>query len=422
MTDLNEILITSEASGSLWTCCAWDPKAGTNLMTYKGGGAANPHALSFIKNEFIITGDSSKPLLHIWPVNSQEQIQGTRLVTTAKVSSLAISPDGNYCVASSGEYIYIWQICSGRLLATLSLHYQNVTSLKFIDDGSHFVSAGIDGKVLVWNLGLSITQSNHHQVAPLYTFSDHALPVTDVHIGKGALRAYLVSVSLDRTCRIYDLSSGTQLLNLVFQESLSSVTMDHLDTKVYCGSTEGNIFEFNLQAPPRMREYHLNADDSKKKFSGHKGHVTCLSISLDGMSLVSGGVDENVILWHIPSKQVIQTLSHKGSITNAFFTLAPKCMFEPETPLHLIVNNFKRMTDKSEDTNQVVEIMVDQCDTTGNDVTDREYVCQIQPQGISEGVSETLSELEQLREENRILKRKNKQLYEYGVKKILNFK
>lgn len=420
MTDLNEILITSDASGSLWTCCAWDSKAGTNLMTYKGGGAANPHALSFIKNEFIIAGDTSKPLLHIWPVNSQEQIQGTRLVTPGKISSLAISPDGNYCVASSAEIIYIWQICSGRLLAALSLHYQNVTSLKFIDDGSHFVSAGIDGKVLVWNLGMSIAQNSHHQVAPLYTFSDHALPVTDLHIGKGALRAYLLSVSLDRTCRIYDLSSGTQLLNLVFQESLSSVTMDHLDTKVYCGSTEGNIFEFNLQAPPRMREYHLTADDSKKKFSGHKGHVTCLSISLDGVSMVSGGVDENVILWHIPSKQVIQTLSHKGSITNAFFTLAPKCMFEPETTLHLIVNNFKRMTDKNED-NQVVEIMVDQYDSTGDDVSDKEYVWQVQQNGVSD-VSETLVELEQLREENRILKRKNKQLYEYGVKKILNFK
>lgn len=420
MTDLNEVLITSDASGSMGTCCVWDPKVGTNLMAYKGGGPAGPHALSFIKNEFIAAANSSKPLIHIWPVNSQEQIQGTRLVTPGKITALAISPDGNYCVASAAEIIYIWQICSGRLLESLSVHYQNVTTLKFIDDGSHFLSAGIDGTVLVWNLGLSIAQNSNHQASPLYSFSDHALPVTDFYVGKGGMRAHMVSVSFDRSCRIYDLSSGIQILNVVFQESLSSVTLDHLDTKVYCGSSEGNIFEFSVQAPPRAREYHLTPDDSNNKFSGHKGSVTCLSLSLDGITMVSGGADENVMVWHIPSKQLIRTLPHKGAITNAFFTLAPKCMFEPETVLHLIINNFKKMVDKKED-EYVVEILVDEYDPTGDDLSDSERLWQNQQNSLVDS-SETLAELEQLREENRTLKRKSRTLYNHGYSKIPTFK
>ena len=34
----------------------------------------------------------------------------------------------------------------------LSRHYQNVNHLKFTDDGSHFVSAGDDNLVIVWEL------------------------------------------------------------------------------------------------------------------------------------------------------------------------------------------------------------------------------------------------------------------------------
>lgn len=36
MSDLIEIVLTTDASGALWSCCAWDPQTGTHLLTYKG--------------------------------------------------------------------------------------------------------------------------------------------------------------------------------------------------------------------------------------------------------------------------------------------------------------------------------------------------------------------------------------------------
>ena len=35
-------------------------------------------------------------------------------------------------------------------MAVLGRHYQNVTTLRFTDDGSHFISGGEDNLVLVW--------------------------------------------------------------------------------------------------------------------------------------------------------------------------------------------------------------------------------------------------------------------------------
>lgn len=435
MTDLIEVAITSDASGSQWSCCAWDPRAGTNLMTYKGGGAPGANALSFIRNEFIVTGNIAKPLIHIWPVNSQEQIQGARLVTPGRVTALAISPDGIYCVAGVAEIIYVWQISSGRMLAALSRHYQSVTSIKFTDDGSHFVSAGQDGMVLLWKLSQVIVPINNQPTAPLYSFSDHALPVSAVHIGKGGMRAYLVTVSLDRTCKVYDLASGSLLLNLVFQEALTSVTVDHLDTKVYVGSAEGHIYEFSLQSPPRMKEYHVSKEDVNNRFSGHKGAVTTVSISLDGDSLLSGGVDENVLLWHIPSKQLIRTLPHKGIVTNAVFTLAPRSMFDIEIKLNLIISNFKRMMDNDTADNHVVEVLVT------DKIYEEQAALSFTGVGHTNGSTAVLSatpaaaarnggssalesnqELDRLRAEVKNLRRKNKELFEFSIKNVLKKK
>lgn len=53
MVDLSEILIISEASGSLGTCCAWDPKSGSNLRSYKGGGVAS-RVIKFTLQGFLL--------------------------------------------------------------------------------------------------------------------------------------------------------------------------------------------------------------------------------------------------------------------------------------------------------------------------------------------------------------------------------
>lgn len=401
-------------------------------MKISGGGTITPHGFAFINRDFIISANNSKPLLHIWPVNSQEQVSGLRFVVPGKVTALTVSPDGVYCVAAVSEIIYIWKISSGEMLGMLSRHYQTVSSIKFTDDASHFISAGQDGMMLVWKLSsiLTITGYNNQETVPFYSFSDHTLPITDIFIGKGGMRAIAASVSLDRTCRIYDLASGTLLLNLVFPDALTSITIDNLDIKVYVGTIDGNIFEFSLVSPPRTREYHLNHETltTKQRFIGHKGAVTTLSISLDGETMLSGGNDETVHFWHIPSKQIIRSIPHKGPITNAKFFMAPKAMFDQETKLHLIANNFKRMIDnQSFNTSKfVVDVMVSHpVDPTIEATIVRECIGSGESAGTSKGceisnrmADADLNEVEVLRAEVRRLKKINKDLFEHSVKSI----
>lgn len=441
MSDLIEVAFTSDVSGASWTCCAWDVKAGTNLMSYRGGAAASAHTIAFIRDDFLVAANTSKPLLHIWPVNSQEQVGGARFVTPGRVTALDVTPDGNFVIAGVAESVYVWQLCSGKLLAVLARHYQTITSIKCTSDGSHFVSAGQDGMVLVWNLGTVVGGDKNQQPTPLYSFSDHALPVSDIFIGAGEMRSYLVSVSLDRTCKVYDLSSGNLLLNIVFADALTAITVDHLETKVYVGSINGAIYEFSLQAPPRQKEYHLTSEDTNNRFAGHTGAVTCLSTSLDGENLLSGGHDSNVLLWHIPSKQLIRTMAHKGSITNTFFRLAPAVMFDQDTKLSMISGNLKRMIDGEDSEDYVVEVLIKQTIELDDQSGLREPLWNnffksannletfipadkdvSHKNGPGPNDANSMSELENLRAEVKKLKRVNKELYQYSVKCALKKK
>nr|CAD7456624.1 unnamed protein product [Timema tahoe] len=389
MSHTTEVVVTSDASGQLWSGCIWDPHTGNSLMTYKSGGVAAPHCLSLLGSDYLLTADTTKPLLRVWALNSHEPVQqvsahlvrtarttkterkvqliriiicyrddvgtsgnglyavlsfdrksgrgnynkGIRLVVPGRVSALATSPDGLYLVAAVDCKLYIWQINSGDLLSVAARHFLRITVIKFTDDGCLFASAGEDSMVMVWSLQSLISQHDANmslQQEPLYSYSDHALAVHDIYIGPGGMRSRMYTVSADRTCKVYDLSSGTLLLSMAFDSRLSSVAVDPTETEVFVGTIQGDIYQFTLRQPPRDIENFMLETSPAKSFVGHKKTVACLSVSQDGLILLSGSEDGIVMLWHIPSRQSTKTLVHKGPVTNAFFHLAPKHIFTNE--------------------------------------------------------------------------------------------
>lgn len=347
MADLVEVILSSDNTDQFYTCAVWDPKTSNQLMGYRGGNAAKSIAL--INFNFLVTANSSKPMIHIWPINSQEQLQSSRLVTPGKVSTLAVSADGNYCVCGIAELIYLWHIPTGKMFASLTRHFQTVTHVLFTDDDSHFVSGGQDGMILVWSLADVL--SGHNQ--PKFSFSDHTLPVTGLKLGLGGARATLYSVSLDRTVRLYDLAQGHQTAVLMFQSGLTAIAVDRLESAVYVGTTEGTVISFNLTTPPRTLEYHLEEKDLNHTFRGHAGHVSCISLSMDGDTVLSAGQDGNLIIWHIKSKQMLKTIKHKGAVTNARFLMTPPNMFNAEAKLQLITGPFQRILESTDSLSDV---------------------------------------------------------------------
>nr|XP_021187420.2 WD repeat-containing protein 18 [Helicoverpa armigera] len=366
MAALLEVLVTSDSNNTLWTNAIWDPHTGTSLMTYKGGGTAENKTLTFIGNDYLAAVEKTKPVLHVWPVNSYQTVQGMRFILPGKATAFAVTPDGSFMVAGIDEKIYLWQTASGNLLTIISKHYQKVAMLKFTPDGRYFVSASDDGIVMVWSLATVsahpevdlVSQTSAGQHDPVYIFSNHSLPVTDLCISKTGMHGRLSTISSDRTCKIYDLASGEMLLNLVFDVPLSAITFDVLELNVFVGTTEGKIHQFSLTNPPRTRDVLVNTESNCPTFSSHTKAVTCLSVSLDGETLMSGSNDEQVILWHIPSKQPVRIIRHKGPITNAFFTVNNPAIYKQEFSPNIVLHGLERTLEKDAEDVTEIEILI----------------------------------------------------------------
>nr|XP_006825898.1 PREDICTED: WD repeat-containing protein 18-like [Saccoglossus kowalevskii] len=197
-----EVVLSSDISGQMWNSCIWDPHTGTSLMSYKGGSSA-PRTLCLLGKDYLIAAVNCHPLLHVWALHRQDQ-QQSRIVCPGLVTALDTSPCGHYCVAGIVERLHVWHVNTGRLLAVLSRHYQQITCLEFTDDGSHIVSGAEDSLVLVWSMASILQNSSGFgsAIEPVYVWSGHSLPITDLHCGHGGVMSRVASSSLDQTCKV----------------------------------------------------------------------------------------------------------------------------------------------------------------------------------------------------------------------------
>jgi len=130
-----EVGVITEIAGEQACISLWDLSTGIRVKSYKNCSCLR-HGLDFISNNYIISAQNNTQMIHIYDIQKERLVK--RIVSPGKISSLALSPDGNYCVVALQEKIYIWQIASGNLMNIISKHYQNITSIKFTNDGTFF--------------------------------------------------------------------------------------------------------------------------------------------------------------------------------------------------------------------------------------------------------------------------------------------
>nr|XP_012416132.1 PREDICTED: WD repeat-containing protein 18 isoform X1 [Odobenus rosmarus divergens] len=361
-----EVAVCTDSAAQLWSCVVWELHSGANLLTYRGG-QAGPRGLALLNGEYLLAAQLGKNYISAWELQRKDQLQ-QKIMCPGPVTCLTTSPNGLYVLAGIAESIYLWEVSTGSLLVILSRHYQDVSCLQFTGDSSHFLSGGKDCLVLVWSLCSVLQVDPSRTPSPRHVWSRHTLPITDLHCGFGGPLARVATSSLDQTVKLWEVSSGELLLSVLFDVGIMAVTMDLAEHHLFCGGSDGAIFQVDLCTWPGQREKSFQPEqDSGKVFRGHRcrpgtvdagvgvggapfsrsglgvtlsarrNQVTCLSVSADGSVLLSGSHDETVRLWDVQSKQCIRTVTLKGPVTNASIMLAPVSMlssdFRPGLPL-----------------------------------------------------------------------------------------
>lgn len=327
MEERLEVLLSSENTGLLWNMCVWDASTGSSLKSYKGHSTKAKTA-TFLGNSYLISSQSSQPLLNVWQINRHEQ-KVQKYTTPGVLESLAGSPCGHFLIGTNEERIYVWQTASGKLLKIItSGHYQKIKQVRFTSDGSHFVTAGEDGNTLLWAVDNVVNQSPD-KCKPRHVWNHHSLGVSDFHLGFGGLQSRIFTCSKDQTAKVYCVSSGQYLMNIEFPLPLTSIAIDSAEESGFVGTTKGLIYTFSLKSAPRDLKLSIDGTPDNT-FRGHTNTVTCLSVSLDGSHLASGSEDKDVRLWHVKSRQCLKLIPHKGTVTTLIYMVPKPGMLKPE--------------------------------------------------------------------------------------------
>uniref|UniRef100_A0A3Q2ZXD7 WD repeat-containing protein 18 n=1 Tax=Kryptolebias marmoratus TaxID=37003 RepID=A0A3Q2ZXD7_KRYMA len=203
---------------------------------------------------------------------------------------------------------------------------------------------------LLSHLSHSVVQLDlGHVPEPRHILSRHSLPITDLHCGRMGAQARIATASLDQTVKVWELSSGEMLMSVLFDVEIMSVTFDPCEYFLFCGGSDGNIFQVSLCSQILSQEKSFqSASEGTQVFKGHRNLVTCLSVSMDGTLLLSGSHDETVRLWDIQSRQSVRCLAHKGPVTNAVILPVSANMFLPDSRPAVPLPRFSRHLQASE--------------------------------------------------------------------------
>jgi glucose repression regulatory protein TUP1 len=260
-------------------------------------------SLSFNSNDLLFATGSEDNLIRIWDISTLPK-DGRK--------EQEIPADSSSC-----------------LIKTLQGHTQDVYALEFATE-NRIVSGSGDQFLRLWDVesGKCVCSVNSIDNA-----GDPEIPVNDSGITSLAIskdRKQIVTGSLDRLVRVYDLSVADASIKLSetfvgHDDSVYSVNFDNFDSSVISGSLDKTI-----------RKWKLNADSPEnclQVISNHHDFVlsvvssnssTSSAAGKDRAFIISGSKDRSVQFWDETSQSHQLTLQgHKNSVISLAISPLP---------------------------------------------------------------------------------------------------
>lgn len=146
--------------------------------------------------------------------------------------------------------------------------------------------------------------------------------------------------------QIYDLESGSQLLSIVFETRPTCIIVDIPENNFFVGTADGSIKLVSLLDPPRNLNHHFD-ENRNAVFSGHTKPITCMALSTDESTLVSGSKDETIKLWYVTSRQCLRTIPMRAVVTNVIVKSVSKSFSSHDFQPKCVLKDFQKSYDQN---------------------------------------------------------------------------
>jgi WD40 repeat protein len=223
------------SAGADRTLRSWDLSKSRSIGTFNGHEDEVWAVAALPDGKRILSG-SKDMTLRLWDIASTTALKTFQ--TDAKVSSVALVPDGTTAVAATAGGLQSWDLVAGERRRLFGGHVGGVNSVAVAPSGRQVISAGDDGTLRLWEVSSG---------QPIRSFPGH--------VGKKAL-----AVAVAPNGRIA-VSGGSDAA-----------------TKLWNLSTGDLIASYN---------HHVEAVDA-------------VAIAPDGRTVATGSQDKTVVVWDLP--------------------------------------------------------------------------------------------------------------------------
>ncbi|MFE5586400.1 protein kinase [Kitasatospora sp. NPDC056531] len=290
------VLVGGAATAALLSQGSGDgPEAKTLTATAVLSGNGQVRSVAFSPDgKTLATGSISS--LQLWDVATGKNI-ATGDPVDAFFVSVAFSPDGK-TVALGGGLLQLWDVATGKNIATLGPADHSVWTVAFSPDGKTLATTMGDHTVWLWD---AATRKN---TAILTGHTNRVYGVAFSPDGKT-----LATGSWDKTARLWDVVTGKSIATLTGHTGLVYAVEFSPDGKTLAAAS-GDA----------ARLWDVATEKNTAILTGHTYTFYAVAFSPDGKTLATGMNDYTARLWDVVTGKSIATLT--GHTASSIFAVA----------------------------------------------------------------------------------------------------
>ncbi|BAY41482.1 WD-40 repeat-containing protein (plasmid) [Nostoc sp. NIES-2111] len=334
-------------SGSAGKVRLWKDFNGTLEAEFQGHQGSVVSTRFHPKGDILATGGKDDGTVRFWGFPGKSLIKPKNPLTKLEghekaVGSVRFNPEGNLLVtASDDDYIRLWNL-EGKLVTKFKAEQDGVVTVRFSPDKAKnlIVTGGKDGTIKLWTR----TGDWLNRRKP---FKGHSQAIRSINFNTAGNK--LVSAGDDGKPILWDLD-GNKLYVFPYQGKVKGVTFSPDNKLIATVGENGEAFIQDISNnQPRiqlighkgnvntvnfsLKENKLATagDDGTvilwdyfgkqlKQFKTYQGSVTQLRFTRDGKLLATASATNKIRLWNLSGQQVAEFTNHQGNINSADFS------------------------------------------------------------------------------------------------------